>query len=230
MSYKMIWFDFGGVLSPPINQLFDIYQSRTGIPSNVLKDVMNKVAADMGLEMLSPIENALITETEWGSLLRSKLNSEYPCVDSSMARLEFFGEQWFSNITPNTMMINEFLRLKELGYSVGILTNNVIEWEPYWKAMLNLGNTPDFIVDSCKEKRRKPEPEFFYLAEKRSGFLPNESLLVDDLKVNCDAALQRGWGAVHFKDTHSALNELRELLTSRTMNEHRTPESALSNQ
>lgn len=229
MSYKMIWFDFGGVLSPPINKLFDIYHSRTGIPSNVLKDIMNKVASDMGLEMLSPIENALITETEWGSLLRAKLNSDYPYVDSSLARLESFGEQWFSDISPNTLMINEFLRLKELGYSVGILTNNVIEWEPHWKAMLNLGNAPDFIVDSCKERRRKPEPEFFYLAEKRSGFLPAESLLVDDLKVNCDAAQQRGWGAVHFKDTKSALNQLRELLTSRTIDEHNTSESALSN-
>ncbi|ENM5748412.1 HAD-IA family hydrolase [Vibrio mimicus] len=225
MNYKMIWFDFGGVLSPPINELFDIYQSRTGIPTFVLKDVMKKVAADMGLEMLSPIENALISESEWGSLLRAKLISHYPSIDTSLARLECFGEQWFSNVIPNILMVNEFIRLKELGYSVGILTNNVIEWEPHWKAMLNLSNTPDFIVDSCKERRRKPEPEFFYLAEKQSGFAPDECILIDDLKVNCDAAAQRGWGTVHFRDTDSALTELRTLLESRTSHEYRSAES-----
>lgn len=220
MNYKMIWFDFGGVLSPPIDELFDIYHSRTGIPSNVLKDVMKKVATNMGLEMLSPIENALVTECEWGSMLRRELFSHYPDIDTSLARLESFGEQWFSNITPNKFMVDEFIRLKKIGYSVGILTNNVIEWEPYWKAMLNLGDTPDFIVDSCKEKRRKPEPEFFYLAEKQSGFTPDECILIDDLKENCDAASQRGWGAVHFRDTNSALSGLRTLLESRTPDVH----------
>lgn len=220
MKYKMIWFDFGGVLSPPINDLFDIYQSRTGIPSNVLKDVMKKVAADMGLEMLSPIENALVTEFEWGTLLRAKLSNHYPNIDTSLARLEHFGEQWFSDITPNTSMLNEFVRLKKAGYMVGILTNNVIEWEPYWKAMLNLGSTPDFIIDSCKERRRKPEPEFFYLAEKQSGVAPHECILIDDLKANCDAAAQRGWGTIHFTDTESALSKLRKLTDSRTTYEH----------
>ncbi|MEL0638761.1 HAD family phosphatase [Marinomonas sp. TI.3.20] len=221
-KYKMIWFDFGGVLSPPINDLFDTYHSRTGIPSNVLKDVMKQVAADMGLEMLSPIENALLPEYEWGSLLRAKLFNCYPSIDTSKARLEHFGEQWFANITPNLAMIAEFKRLKELGYSVGILTNNVVEWEPHWKAMLGLGDLPDFIVDSCKERRRKPEPEFFYLAEQKSRFALNECVLIDDLKVNCESAEKRGWGTVHFTDTESALSNLRNLLEERTPHEHRT--------
>jgi len=221
MDYQMIWFDFGGVLSPPIDELFDIYQNRTGIPSSALKDVMQKVAAEMGLEMLSPIENALISESDWGAALRHSLHTHYPDINTAKARLETFGEQWFTDVSPNQEMVNEFIRLKNEGFNVGILTNNVIEWEPYWKAMLNLETSADFIIDSCKERRRKPEPEFFYLAEQKSGFAPSQMLLIDDLKVNCDAATSRGWGAVHFKDTETALLNLRNQLNSGKNNEYR---------
>lgn len=221
MKFKMIWFDFGGVLSPPINELFNIYETRTGIPSSALKDVMIKVAEDMDLEMLSPIENALISEADWGAALRKSLHTHYPEIDTSKARLENFGEQWFTGVSPNQDMVNEFIRLKNEGFQVGILTNNVVEWEPYWKAMLKLTDTADFIIDSCKERRRKPEPEFFYLAEKQSGFAPSEMLLIDDLKVNCDAAASRGWGTVHFKETEQALLSLRNQLNSGKNNEYR---------
>lgn len=221
MNYKMIWFDFGGVLSPPINELFEIYHTKTGIPPQALKDVMQKVAAEMGLEMLSPIENALISESDWGAALRKSLHTNYPEIDTSKARLEQFGKQWFSDVSPNKAMVNEFMRLKDEGFRVGILTNNVVEWEPYWKAMLNFGSTADFIVDSCKERRRKPEPEFFYLAEKYSGFAPSEMLLIDDLQANCEAAALRGWGTVHFTDTEKALSNLRKQLNSGKNDEYR---------
>ena len=226
MKQQMIWFDFGGVLSPPIDELFEIYHSRTGIPSNALKEAMKQVAADMGCDMLSPIENALLTEFEWGTLLRKKLLDLYPNLDTSKARLEHFGEQWFANITPNLAMIEEFKGLKKLGYTVGILTNNVVEWETHWKAMLGLGDLPDFIVDSCKERRRKPEPEFFYLAEKQSGVAAHECILIDDLKNNCDAAAERGWKTVLFTDSETAISELRTLLDSRIANEYQVAEPA----
>ncbi|WP_046018299.1 HAD family phosphatase [Marinomonas sp. S3726] len=221
MTYKVIWFDFGGVLSPPIDELFNIYQTRTGIPAAALKDVMTQVATDMGLAMLSPIENALISEAEWGAALRQCLHTHYPNIDTSKAKLENFGEQWFSNVSPNQDMVDEFIRLKEAGYQVGILTNNVVEWEPYWKAMLGLDDIADFIIDSCKERRRKPEPEFFYLAEKQTGYAPSQMLLIDDLKINCEAASSRGWGTVHFKETEQALLDLKKQLNSGKKDEYR---------
>ncbi|NAX48284.1 HAD-IA family hydrolase [Photobacterium halotolerans] len=212
MKNKIVWFDFGGVLSPPIDELFDIYFEKTGIPSPVLKDAMHKVASHMGLETLSPIENALITEADWGKALREIIHQHYPDVNTSKARLEQFGEQWFSQVEPNLEMVNEFRRLKENGVTVGILTNNVIEWEPYWKNMLGLDGIADYIVDSCKERRRKPEPEFFYIAEQYSGYSPEQSILIDDLLVNCESAAKRGWSTVHFKNCQQALSDLQTLI------------------
>lgn len=212
MKNKIVWFDFGGVLSPPIEDLFEIYFEKTCIPSTVLKDAMYKVASHMGLETLSPIENALVTEEKWGRAIREVIHQDYPKVDTSKARLEQFGEQWFSQIEPNWEMINELRRLKDSGITVGILTNNVIEWEPYWKKMLRLDNVVDYIVDSCKERRRKPEPEFFYIAEQHSGYSPEECILIDDLLVNCESAEKRGWSTVHFKNSQQALSDLHSII------------------
>jgi hypothetical protein len=63
---KMIWFDFGGVLSPPIPALFQQYQHKTGLAPVVLQQAMRDVAAEMKLPMLAPVENAVISEAEWG--------------------------------------------------------------------------------------------------------------------------------------------------------------------
>ncbi len=33
----MIWFDFGGVLSPPIDKLFEVYYKKVALSQNSLK-------------------------------------------------------------------------------------------------------------------------------------------------------------------------------------------------
>ncbi|MCL9782105.1 HAD-IA family hydrolase [Vibrio sp. S4M6] len=212
MNDIIIWFDFGGVLSPPINTLFDIYFEKTGIPPEILKEAMEKVASDMGLEMLSPIENALISEREWGVKLEEYINSAYTEIDTSQADFKMFGKQWFGNVEPNIRMIEEFKRLKNCGVTVGILTNNVIEWESHWRNMVGLDDVADFIVDSSKEKRRKPEPEFYYLAERYSGRSGDKCVLIDDLIVNCKSAENRGWKTVNFINNDQAISELRSLI------------------
>lgn len=212
MNDIIVWFDFGGVLSPPIDDLFDIYFEKTGIPSKILKEAMTKVASDMGLEMLSPIENALISEREWGMKVKEFINSTHSEIDTSLADFEMFGRQWFGNVEPNHMMIQEFKRLKSNGVTVGILTNNVVEWECHWRSMVGLDDVADFIVDSSKEKRRKPEPEFYYLAERYSGRSGDKCILIDDLVVNCKSAEERGWKTVNFINNDQAISELRSLV------------------
>lgn len=109
---KTIWFDFGGVLSPPIEEIFNIYYHKTNIKPEQLKKAMLDVANNMGMPMLAPIENAILTEFQWGKSLRKSLKKLYPQLDTSKARLEYFGEQWFENINANEKMIELFKKLK----------------------------------------------------------------------------------------------------------------------
>ncbi len=86
---------------------------------------MLDVANVMNMPMLAPIENAVLTELEWGTLLHKSLQKLYPDLDTTKAELENFGKQWFAGIEANAIMI----WLVKQGYQLGILTNNVIEWE-----------------------------------------------------------------------------------------------------
>ncbi|EJG5926762.1 HAD-IA family hydrolase [Salmonella enterica] len=209
---KIIWFDFGGVLSPSVPDLFTSYYLKTGIPPAVLQRAMKEVADDMNMDMLAPVEKAIITEREWGAGIRLKLSQSAPELDLSQARLEQFGEQWFDGILPNQLMIDLFRKVKATGLKVGILTNNVVEWENRWKRVAGISEEADVIVDSCKVGCRKPETEIFAIAAEWAGVRPEENLLIDDVPENCMAARQCGWESVLFKDNSSTVTEVIAVL------------------
>jgi putative hydrolase of the HAD superfamily len=111
---------------------------------------------------------------------------------------------------PNALMVNTLRHFRENGFGVGVLTNNVIEWEPYWKPIIE-GVGSALIIDSCKVGARKPQREIFSIAEKEAGLLPGVSILVDDVAENCAAAERFGWRSVHFRNNVQACRDLRAL-------------------
>lgn len=59
------------------------------------------------------------------------------------------------------------------------------------------------------EKLIKPEAAIYALAEQRFGAKPSELVFLDDHLPNVQAAVARGWNAVHFKDAQQAQTEMR---------------------
>jgi putative hydrolase of the HAD superfamily len=206
---EMVWFDFGGVLSPPIPWLFDNYARKTGVQPQALQQAMRVVADELGVPMLEPIECAMLTEREWGRRLRTALQRADPDCNLDAARLETFGEQWFGDVAPNHDMVAAVRALKRAGKRVGILTNNVIEWEPHWRRMIGLDAEIDLVVDSCKELCRKPEARFFRIACERAEISPLRCLLIDDLAENVEAARLSGWNVILFENNRDTLARLQ---------------------
>lgn len=211
MPQPMIWFDFGGVLSPPLDDLFDSYHARTGITPRQMKTALAAVAAELGLEPLAPLELALLTEADWGRSMVRILKEAHPGIDLSRARFDHFGRQWFEGVRANPVMVATARHAKEHGYRVGILSNNVVEWAPYWRAIVAPVGEVDCIVDSCEIGLRKPDPEIFRRAEKEARVPAGECVLIDDLEENCVAARSVGWRAVHFRNNAQAVRELAGL-------------------
>jgi putative hydrolase of the HAD superfamily len=106
--------------------------------------------------------------------------------------------------------------LSNEGTQVGVLSNNVIEWEPHWRAMVDLDEVATAIIDSCKVGVRKPDPGIFTIAANTAGVHPEDCLLIDDLPENCAAARKAGWTAVHYLTAEQAITEVRNALTSST--------------
>ncbi|GAA1462335.1 HAD-IA family hydrolase [Williamsia maris] len=207
--YTTVFLDFGGVLSPPIEDLFLEYERVTGIAPADLKAAMAGVADGLGVDVLAPVELGLLTEVEWVRRMHRWLTCRG--VDVSRSDLDF-GRQWFAGHQVNATMRRLVFELKARGYRVGILTNNVREWEAHWRPMVGLDEDVDAIVDSYDVGCRKPEPEIFAISENRIGAAPGTAILVDDLESNCAAARRAGWGAVRFVDNDQTLADLAALL------------------
>jgi putative hydrolase of the HAD superfamily len=96
---------------------------------------------------------------------------------------------------------------------MGLLTNNVREWEPLWRNMLPVDEIFEVVVDSGFVGMRKPDHEIYDLTlERMGGPDPRECLFIDDTDVNCDAARELGMSAVHYQHNDQAIAEIRGAL------------------
>ncbi|WP_245718170.1 HAD family hydrolase [Nocardia miyunensis] len=210
-----LWFDFGGVLSPSLPDLFGRYERETGIPVATLQRAIAAVGAEYRLPPLAPIELALLDERTWVRKLHAAIRSWDPELDLSRSEPDF-GRQWFAGHVVNAKIRDLVVELADAGLRVGVLSNNVVEWEPYWRPMIGLDDVVTDLVDSCKVGFRKPDPEIFALAAERNGLDPRECLLVDDLAENCRAAERAGWTAIRFDDTDQAIRDVRAAVAARS--------------
>src|SRR2546430_9646359 len=105
-------------------------------------------------------------------------------------------------------MIERMRELRERGYRMALLTNNVREWQPLWRTMLPVDEIFEVLVDSGFVGMRKPDAEIYELTLERLGLPAGACLFVDDTEVNCDAPRDLGMAAVHFPQTEQPLGEI----------------------
>jgi putative hydrolase of the HAD superfamily len=198
--------DFGGVLTTPLINSFVAYQRETGVDLADLGKAMAKVMEqDGGRHPLFELEKGNITEEHFTRRLGRALGRS----------LGTMRETYFANLHPNEPMIGLMRDLRDEGKRMALLTNNVREWEPLWRAKLpDVDDIFDVVVDSAFVGMRKPEPEIYRLTLERlgDGVRPEECLFVDDVEVNCDAARDLGMRVVHFRDNDQAIAGVRAAL------------------
>jgi putative hydrolase of the HAD superfamily len=198
--------DFGGVLTSPLIQSFIAYQEETGIDFRQFGEAMGRILERDGKHPLYELECGRISEREFYALLEAELEGGVSLAD--------FHERYFANLHPNEPMIEYMRSLRGRGFRMAILTNNVREWEPLWRAKIPaIDEIFEEIVDSAFVGMRKPDPRIYELTLERLGGVPAaECAFVDDVDVNCAAAREFGMNAVQFHDAGQAIAELEELL------------------
>jgi epoxide hydrolase-like predicted phosphatase len=194
--------DFGGVLTTPLIESFLAYQRETGVALEDLGAAMARLMErDEGRHPLFELEKGHMTEDEFTRRLGAELGRE----------LNSMRETYFANLHPNEPMIDYLRGLRTDGLRLGLLTNNVREWEPLWRSKLpDVEELFEVIVDSGFVGMRKPEPEIYELTVERmgDGLGFEECLFLDDIEVNCEAARALGMTAVRFHDNDQAIAEL----------------------
>ena len=200
--------DFGGVLTTPIIQTFVAYQERTGVDFRRFGEAMARILEREGRHPLYELECGRMTEAEFNAALEAELGGGL-----SLAR---FRDHYFEHLHANEPMIAYMRSLRQRGLRMALLTNNVREWEPHWRAKIpELDEIFEVVVDSGFVGMRKPDPAIYELTLDRLGDVrPRECAFVDDLDVNCDAARALGMRAVQFVDAEQAIAELEALLAA----------------
>jgi putative hydrolase of the HAD superfamily len=201
--------DFGGVLTTPLVQSFMAFQDQTGISSETLGRAMQAAAEANGENPLFEMERGEITEV---AFLETLTDSLEPLL-GHRPEMHRFKEIYFEALEPNTEMIGLMRELKESGYRMAMLTNNVREWEPLWRTMLPVDEIFETVVDSGFVGCRKPESRIYALTLERIGKPAGSCLFVDDVEVNCEGARRAGMQAIHFRDNAQAIAEVRALLS-----------------
>jgi putative hydrolase of the HAD superfamily len=199
--------DFGGVLTTPLSAGFVAYQEETGITLEQLGLAIQRSEAAYGEHPLFALERGAISEQEFGRRLAEELQDGF-----DLAHLR---QLYFDRLEPNPPMIAFIGRQRERGLRTALLTNNVREWEPLWRAKLpELDEIFDVVVDSAFVGMRKPERAIYELTVERlgDGVRAEECAFVDDIELNCEAARELGMTAVHFESAEQAIAELESVL------------------
>ena len=202
--------DFGGVLTSPLVGSFMKFQEHSGVSLEQLGAAMAKLAEESdGQHPLFALEKGELSQAEFLRRLEDALGGD--------VSLEGFGERYFEHLHPNEEMIGEMRRLRERGLRMALLTNNVREWEPLWRAKLpDIDEIFEVIVDSAFVGMRKPEPGIYELTVERlgDGVAAADCLFVDDIEANCEMATELGMTAVHFRDAAQAIAEIEAAVSS----------------
>jgi putative hydrolase of the HAD superfamily len=199
--------DFGGVLTNPLWEAFAAWNERVGADAGVLGVALQKAAEERGEHPLYALEKGEISEDEFTAAVQAQLPTEI--------QLDGFRDIYFSHLHPNEPMIELMRDLRRRGFRMAMLTNNVREWEPLWRAKLPVDEIFELVVDSAFVGMRKPERAIYELTLQRLGDVrAQECVFVDDIDVNCAAASELGMTAVHYVSPEQTIAEVERAISA----------------
>jgi putative hydrolase of the HAD superfamily len=200
--------DFGGVLTTPLSGSFQGFADKSGVELAALGQALAALHERAGTHPLHELECGRMTESAFVEGLRASLCE----LLGREVALAAFADTLWEGLVANDAMIAFLAALRDEGYRMALLTNNVREWELRWRAMAPIDDIFELVVDSAFVGVRKPEPEIYELTVAGLGVPAAECLFIDDIEVNCVAAREAGMTAVLFGDTDQAIAEVRAAL------------------
>jgi putative hydrolase of the HAD superfamily len=201
----VIWCDFGGVLTAPAEETMVTFCDRVGVPPRALLAAMKTVARGYGTEdMMEPLDTPLVDAPEWSREIERVLAEQHQ-VEADLSQ---FARLWFAGRPANHELIEYLWTCRREGAFVGMLSNMVPAFEPYWPDLVPVELFHD-VVFSYQVAARKPDRAIFELSATRAAASPASCVLIDDLPQNCAGARHSGWSAVEFRGDGADLGRIR---------------------
>ena len=122
-----------------------------------------------------------------------------------------FLQQYWSADDVNWELLGYIKKLHPT-YKVGLLSNAWDDLRQTMHTRWDIDGLFDELIISAEVGIVKPDPRIFHLALERLSVQPAESVFIDDILTNVEAARQEGLVAIHFQDTRQTLADLQVLL------------------
>jgi epoxide hydrolase-like predicted phosphatase len=119
-------------------------------------------------------------------------------------------DEFFSGDRVDKILL-DFLRSLRPGRKVGLISNAWSGLRAFIKKQ-EFDDAFDEMIISAEVGLVKPDPRIYHLALERLGVMPAESVFIDDVLPNVEAARLTGMTGIHFIQPEKALEELKQLL------------------
>ena len=199
-KYKVILWDFGGVLTQsPINN-FSYFEKVNGFPRGTIIKINSRNYLKNAWAL---IEKNKITKKEFNAMFKKE------AAEIGIDSIDIEGILSCLNPDINKDIYNIFKVIKKK-YKCVCLTNNInINNLPFKKSSFEKVRNDFFLVfESCKLGVRKPEEEIYKIVLKKLNIYPENILFLDDLGINLKPAKKLGINTYKVFDTQSTINYL----------------------
>ncbi len=115
-------------------------------------------------------------------------------------------------MTLHEPIIERVRTLRDEGYKLGLITNNVREGSAMWRSLVPVDELFDVVVDSSEVGMRKPNPAIYHHALELLGVPAEQALFLDDSPGNVEGARRAGLHAILVQDPETAVRELDQHL------------------
>lgn len=209
MAIRAVMFDIGGILevipeggdpATRYSALDEEWNARLGLPPGHLTQCFETVAEDGAY--------GRCTYDEWYVRFRDATGLNVGDFDAYMVA---FWDTYMGN--PNEELIAYFRNLRPR-YRTAILSNSFLGAREQEEARYGFTSMVDLAIYSHEEGIHKPDPRIFAIATERLGIPPAETIFLDDVPVNVDAAREHGLRAILFTSTTQAIADIEALLQS----------------
>ena len=198
MKYRVVFFDFGGVIQrteyqAPRQQVAQRFGMEYDDIDNI---VFNSPTARQATVGEVPVEK------HWEAVAkRLKVSKE----DVAAVEREFFAGDVIDH------SIVEYLRSLRPRYKTGLISNAWSDMREYLVRQ-KLADAFDTLTISAEVGVAKPEAKIYQFALEQAQVKAEAAVFVDDVPANIEACEALGMKGILFRDPLKAMNELKKLL------------------
>ena len=201
-----VLFDWGGVITVP--------------PGPIVEKLYRQIDVDQDqLRLRRKAYRDDDPDSQFARLERGELSLEayltWSCQDLPGAETIWDPESahfLFRHLTVVPEVVERIYQLKERGFLIGLLTNNIAEAWPTVNDGLPIDDLFDVVINSAFVGMRKPEHRIYVHALEKLGVRAEHAVFLDDNPVNLEAARACGLNVVEVKQPVAALEKLEAVI------------------